>query len=75
MPAIRNPAKSGLKPAQTSAAMVAIFSRVVQLALAMCGSTRQFSAYVPISPNTIRWLVNDVVGGNTTVGTISTLSA
>lgn len=34
-------------------------------------TTRQFSAYVPISPNTIVWLINDVVGGDATVGTIS----
>jgi len=32
---------------------------------------RQFTAYVPISPNTIQWLVNGIVGGNATVGTIS----
>jgi hypothetical protein len=35
------------------------------------GSTRQFGAYVPIVPNTITWLVNDIPGGNTTVGTIN----
>jgi uncharacterized protein (DUF1800 family) len=34
-------------------------------------STRQFTAYVPISPNTIVWMVNNIVGGNSTVGTIS----
>lgn len=34
-------------------------------------STKQFSAYVPISPNTITWLVNDVPGGNATLGKIS----
>lgn len=33
--------------------------------------TRQFSAYVPISPNTITWWVNNVQGGDATVGTIS----
>src|SRR5437667_1187384 len=32
---------------------------------------RQFSAYVPISPNGIYWLVNGMVGGNATVGTIT----
>ena len=36
------------------------------------GSTLKFTSYVPISPNTINWLVNGVVGGNSTVGTIST---
>lgn len=35
------------------------------------GTTRQFSAYVPLSPNTIQWLVNDVPGGNSTVGTVT----
>ena len=35
------------------------------------GSTQQFGAYVPITPNTVVWLVNDVVGGNATLGTIS----
>ena len=35
------------------------------------GSTRQFTAYVPISPNTVTWLVNDIAGGDATVGTIS----
>lgn len=34
-------------------------------------SSRQFSAYVPISPNTVSWSVNDVPGGNSTYGTIS----
>ena len=34
-------------------------------------STIQYSAYVPISPNTITWLVNGIPGGNATVGTIS----
>jgi hypothetical protein len=36
------------------------------------GTSRQFGAYVPISPNTIVWLVNDIPGGNATLGTIST---
>lgn len=35
------------------------------------GTSRQLSAYVPISPNTIIWSVNDIVGGNSTIGTIS----
>lgn len=34
-------------------------------------STLQYTAYVPISPNTITWLVNGVPGGDATVGTIS----
>ena len=35
------------------------------------GSTLQFSAYVPLTNNAIQWLVNDVVGGSATTGTIS----
>lgn len=35
------------------------------------GTTRQFTAYVPLSPNTIKWSVNGVLGGNTTVGTVT----
>lgn len=35
------------------------------------GSSRQFGAYVPITPNTVNWYVNDILGGNATVGTIS----
>ncbi|MES2572496.1 MAG: DUF1800 domain-containing protein [Verrucomicrobiota bacterium] len=34
-------------------------------------ASSQFSAYVPISPATIEWMVDGVVGGNATVGTIS----
>lgn len=35
-------------------------------------ATVQFGAYVPISPNTVTWFVNGIVGGNATLGTIST---
>lgn len=35
------------------------------------GATRQFSAYVPLSPNTVVWSVNGITGGNSTVGTVS----
>ena len=34
-------------------------------------ATRQFTAYVPISPKTVTWLVNGTVGGNATFGTIT----
>jgi hypothetical protein len=34
-------------------------------------STLQFTAYVPISPNTVTWLVNNVPGGSSTIGTIT----
>lgn len=35
------------------------------------GTSRQFGAYVPITPNTIVWEINGMVGGNATLGTIS----
>jgi len=35
------------------------------------GATRQISAYVPLSPNSVVWTVNDLPGGNATFGTIS----
>jgi uncharacterized protein (DUF1800 family) len=35
------------------------------------GATRQLTAYVPLSPNTVNWSVNGVPGGNATYGTIT----
>ncbi len=35
------------------------------------GATRQLSAYVPLSPNTVTWSVNGIDGGDSTVGTVS----
>ena len=35
------------------------------------GSTKQFTAYVPLTNNAIQWLVNDVVGGTPATGTIT----
>jgi uncharacterized protein (DUF1800 family) len=34
-------------------------------------STQQFTAYVPISPNTVVWFVNGIAGGNSAIGAIS----
>src|SRR5476649_1880650 len=34
-------------------------------------TTQQFTAYVPISPNTVVWSVNNIPGGDNTVGTVS----
>jgi len=34
-------------------------------------TTKQLTAYVPLSPNAITWTVNGIPGGNTTVGTVS----
>ncbi len=34
-------------------------------------TTRQLTAYVPLSPNTVTWTVNGIAGGNTTIGTVS----
>ena len=33
--------------------------------------TRQLTAYVPLSPNTVTWSVNGIVGGDATFGTVS----
>jgi len=35
------------------------------------GTTRQFGAYVPINPSSVNWSVNGLVGGDTSIGTIS----
>lgn len=35
------------------------------------GQSRQLSAYVPLSPNTVTWSVNGVVGGSAQYGTVS----
>lgn len=35
------------------------------------GTSRQFSSYVPLSPNTVVWSVNGIAGGNSTIGTIT----
>ena len=35
------------------------------------GTSRQLTAYVPLSPNTVAWSVNGVAGGDTTYGTVS----
>jgi uncharacterized protein (DUF1800 family) len=34
--------------------------------------TVQFGAYVPISPNSVKWFVNGIVGGNAGIGSITT---
>jgi hypothetical protein len=35
------------------------------------GASLQCTAYVPISPNTVIWSINDIPGGNATFGTVS----
>lgn len=35
------------------------------------GASRQLTAYVPLSPNTVTWTVNGIPGGDATVGIIS----
>ena len=35
------------------------------------GTSRQLTAYVPLSPNTVTWAVNGIAGGDMTVGTVS----
>lgn len=58
---------AGMLKAQVSGAMD-VWPRDNSVEL---GSAKQFGAYVPINPNTVVWLVNDLVGGNATLGTIS----
>ena len=58
---------AGVAHAQVSGA-IAVYPTTSTLEV---GSTRQFSAYVPISPNTITWAVNGIAGGNSSVGTIT----
>ena len=36
------------------------------------GQTRKLTAYVPLSPNSVVWSVNGVVGGDAQYGTVST---
>ena len=35
------------------------------------GETKQLTAYVPLTPNTVMWSVNGITGGNSTYGTVS----
>lgn len=35
------------------------------------GDSRQLTAYVPLSPNTVTWAVNGITGGNAAFGTVS----
>ena len=35
------------------------------------GTSRQMSAYVPLSPATVTWAINGVTGGNATYGTVT----
>ena len=37
------------------------------------GETRQLTAYVPLSPNTVTWSVNGIDGGNEAFGTVSNM--
>ncbi len=34
-------------------------------------TTKQLTAYVPLSPNGVTWTVNGIAGGNTAIGTVS----
>ncbi len=58
-----------LHPSQASAA--AAITVYPANAVFEQGSSHQLTAYVPLSPNTVQWLVNNMVGGNPLVGTVS----
>lgn len=49
-------------------AQIEVYHKTVSVEV---GKTYQFSSYVPLSPNTVVWSVNGIVGGNATIGTIS----
>jgi uncharacterized protein (DUF1800 family) len=56
----------------TAAAQTVAVSIAPSTATVQTGTTRQFTATVTGTANTaVTWLVNDVTGGNTTVGTIT----
>ena len=57
----------GLARAQVSGA-IAVYPTTSTIEV---GSSKQFTAYVPISPNTVVWSVNDIAGGSAALGTIS----
>ncbi|HEU0124460.1 MAG TPA: DUF1800 family protein [Bryobacteraceae bacterium] len=42
-----------------------------QTATVEIGTSRQFTAYVPLAPAAVLWSVNGIAGGNTAVGTVS----
>ncbi len=50
-----------------AAQTITVYSSV---SLPISGS-RQLTAYVPLSPNTVVWAVNGIPGGNSTLGTVS----
>jgi hypothetical protein len=56
-----------LRVAPAAAETIAVYSSG-SVAIA---ETRQLTAYVPLSPSTVTWSVNDITGGNATVGTVS----
>src|SRR5687767_1661424 len=58
---------AGIASAQV-AGSIAVYPTVSSIEI---GSSRQFSAYVPISPNTVTWAVNDIIGGNAMIGTVT----
>ena len=60
---------SGLRASAQVAGPIVVYPENSSLEM---GGNRQFSAYVPISPNTVVWTVNDLPGGNATFGTVST---
>jgi uncharacterized protein (DUF1800 family) len=61
-------AVTGFTPsAQAQTGIVETYSATATIPI---GTTRQFTAYVSLSPNTVVWSVNDIPGGNSAIGTI-----
>ena len=54
--------------AQSASQPIEVYPGPANIAI---GTTRQMSAYVPLSPNTVNWAINGVIGGDSTYGTVS----
>lgn len=55
-------------PLFAQSGIIEVYHKTAQVPI---GSTRQFTTYVSLSPNTVTWSVNDIPGGNAMVGTVS----
>src|SRR6266436_5975825 len=74
MKCMRNflPALAAICSLMPSAALATGVVSVYSSGVVVVGTTQQYLVYVgDITPNTVTWSVNDIPGGNATVGTIS----
>ena len=54
--------------AASASAQIEVYHQTVNVEK---GTSYQFSSYVPLSPSSVTWSVNGILGGNSTVGTIT----